>query len=464
MVVCWGETWELTPTMRATLDESTCVLTISTTQFAEPMPDYEPLLGFFPPYLRAGIFFHTVVIKNGVTRIGNSAFHFAYSLEHITIPNTVTSIGERAFASCSYLHSLDIPNSVIEIGEGAFESTYLLDSQLFSVRLPNSVTKIGSFRACVNLTYVNIPDQLTTISDCMFCGCSSISSLIIPNSVTVIESDAFAACRNLRAITIPSSVTTIGSGFVSGCSVLEKITVEWARPLFVSDDLFCGVNISVINLYVPSGSKSLYETAPGWKDFGKNIVEYDFVPVEERKTWELTPTMTATLDRNTGVLTISTTQSAEPMPDYDFSAPYLQYFYANFTSVVIEEGVTRIGDYAFCSNYQLESVTIPSTVTSIGKFAFAGSSLSTIDIPNSVTAIGEGAFEACSLFSINIPNSVTAIGAGAFRGCYNLLSFNFPNRLTTIENFVFWNCKSISSIIIPNSLSTIGKHVFFWLQ
>ena len=133
-------------------------------------------------------------------------------------------------------------------------------------------------------------------------------------------------------------------------------------------------------------------------------------------------------------------------------------------TVVIKDGVTSIGKYAFFWCSGLTSITIPNSVTSIGEHAFANcSGLTSITIPNSVTSIGNGAFSGCSgLTSITIPNSVTSIGNGAFLGCSGLTSITIPNSVKSIGNRTFWLCSGLTSITIPNSVKSIGNETF-WL-
>ena len=155
------------------------------------------------------------------------------------------------------------------------------------------------------------------------------------------------------------------------------------------------------------------------------------------------------------------------------------------TDVTIPNSVTRIGSSAFSGCSGLSSITIPNSVTSIGSSAFYGcSGLTTITIPNSVTSIGSSAFSCCSgltsiiipnsvtsigewisygcsnLTSITLPNSVTTIGNRAFRDCYSLTSITIPNSVTTIGNYAFENCSGLTSITIPNSVTTIGDYAF----
>ena len=122
-----------------------------------------------------------------------------------------------------------------------------------------------------------------------------------------------------------------------------------------------------------------------------------------------------------GVLTIS---GSGAMADYDdaSSQPW-EDLRSDITSIVIEDGVTHIGDWAFGYFGYLESVTIPTSVTTIGYMAFAESSIesTSLVIPNSVTSIGDYAFMDCVLLeTVTIGSGVTSIGEGAFSGCYDL--------------------------------------------
>ncbi len=164
-----------------------------------------------------------VIVKNGVTSIGNCAFFFCDSLTNITIPNSVTSIGKNVFSSCSSLSSITIPNSVTSIGGGAFSGC----RNLSNIIIPDSVTSIGgsTFKNCTSLSSITIPDSVVSIGPCTFWGCTNLSSVTIPNSVTSIEEYAFHGCSSLSSITIPNSVTSIGVGAFDSCSSLSSITI-----------------------------------------------------------------------------------------------------------------------------------------------------------------------------------------------------------------------------------------------
>ena len=218
----------------------------------------------------------SINIPNSVTYIGNSAFRECESLTNINIPNSVTNIGNNAFWGCKSLTNINIPNSVTNIGNNAFYGC----KSLTNINIPNSVTNIGNnaFRNCKSLTKIIIPssvvnmngnpfsgwngklyndskefiyehqvlfnkdrttliayrsndtnyiipDGVTNIGHCAFCGCKSLNSINIPNSVTYIGNDAFGGCKSLTSINIPNSVTNIGDWAFEQCESLTNINI-----------------------------------------------------------------------------------------------------------------------------------------------------------------------------------------------------------------------------------------------
>ena len=127
----------------------------------------------------------------------------------------------------------------------------------------------------------------------------------------------------------------------------------------------------------------------------------------------------------------------------------------------MDSPVTTIYERAFYES-DIERVTIPDSVTSIGSSAFEDcTSLTSVTIPDSVTSIGEGAFQYCTgLTSVTIPDSVTSIGEGAFAGCTGLTSVTIPDSVTSIGSCAFWDCTGLTSVTIPDSVTSIGSSAF----
>jgi len=188
----------------------------------------------------------TVIIPEGVTRIGYYAFSNCNKLTSITIPNTITNIDVGAFTSCWGFTSITLPTGLKSIGDTVLNNCFNLVSiviptgvtsigmnafggcsGLSSIDIPNSVTSIGSsaFSYCTNLTSIIIPSGLTSLSESLFSSCNKLTSITIPSGITTIGNNVFNSCTSLTNITIPSTVTTIGSGAFLGCKNLTTIII-----------------------------------------------------------------------------------------------------------------------------------------------------------------------------------------------------------------------------------------------
>ena len=142
---------------------------------------------------------------------------------------------------------------------------------------------------------------------------------------------------------------------------------------------------------------------------------------------------------------------------------YVFYDCSGLTSLTIPSSVTSIGGAAFEGCSGLTSLTIPSSVTSIGKEAFDGcSGLTSLTIPSGVTSIGDWAFRGCSgLTSLTIPSGVTEIGESAFEGCSGLTSLTIPSGVTSIGKWAFYGCSGLTSIYVyTKKLPELGYYVF----
>ena len=237
----------------------------------------------------------SVVIENGVTRIGEKSFCECTSLTAVTIPNSVTSIGEEAFRACYALADITIPNSVTSIEWSAFYNC----KALTKINIPNSVKFIRSwaFNSCSSLAEVNLPNGIETIEDGLFLGCSSLTHINIPNSVTIIEEDAFEHCSSLSEINIPNSVTSIGRGAFYYCDKLKYVKIGenvkeiggMAFPQDDDEDLVIEItsetpaNLGSVEafgflctIYVPENALETYRNAKYWKDHADQIMPKNY--------------------------------------------------------------------------------------------------------------------------------------------------------------------------------------------
>ena len=261
----------------------------------------------------------------------------------------------------------------------------------------------------------SVKEGTRIICDRAFLGCRSLSEIVIPSSVTGIGDSAFSWCRSLSEIVIPSSVTGIGDSAFSWCRSLSEIVIP-SSVTSIGDSAFCGCS-SLIYISIPKSVFGLNGN-PFAKWNGKleclspNFVYEDDVLFNKDKSRIIS-------FRNQNIKSYVIPSSVTSIGDYAFS------YCDSLSEIVIPSSFTSICDYAFSSCRSLSEIVIPSSVTSIGKGAFSCcDSLSEIVIPSSVTSIGDCAFYGCcSLSEIVIPSSVTSIGDRAFLGC------SFPNNL-----------------------------------
>lgn len=123
-----------------------------------------------------------------------------------------------------------------------------------------------------------------------------------------------------------------------------------------------------------------------------------------------------------------------------------------FTSIILPDTITTIGDYAFYGT-KISSITLPESVTTIGASAFENSRISTINIPSNVTSIGDRAFQTTSVKNIKLPEGLTSIGASTFYDCSALRSITLPASLTSIGENAFHNCYNLYTIIYKGDLA-----------
>jgi hypothetical protein len=130
-------------------------------------------------------------------------------------------------------------------------------------------------------------------------------------------------------------------------------------------------------------------------------------------------------------------------------------------SVTLPDSVINLGIGAFDLCYNLQSINIPNGVISIGGYTFEACNLTNITIPTSVTRIGEWAFFECTnLTSLAIPNSVTNIGDDAIRWCFKLAEVSLGDGVTSIGNLAFGQCTGLTNIMLGKAVSSIGSHAF----
>ena len=360
-----GMTWEL---INLTANSNNYILTISGTGDMDgyPWENYKSDIT-------------TVVIGDGVTSISDGAFEGCTSLTTVSIPASVTSVGSNAFASTPWLKGQ--PNGVVYVGKVAYKWKG-------------------------NAAIAAIADGTVSISPYAFYS-AQITSVIIPASVTSIGNLAFNSCQDLTSVIIPASVTSIGNYAFQSCTKLEYVYVLPTTPPTIGYNPFNACN-ALTAIVVPAAAYEDYVT--GWSSYQsklkKNSGNCGTTGSESSVTWSYNPT--------TKTLTISGTgqmmyygSALGGDSKYHSTAPW-SYLDSEIQKVIVEDGVTYIGSYAFAYCTALTSVSLPATVNQMGNYVCYSSNVTRIDIPGTTAAtIGTGGFDACPAdLQIAVPSTL----------------------------------------------------------
>lgn len=397
-----------------------------------------------------------------VTSLGND-FNRKYELSsfnELQYFTGLTTIDDGTFEYCGELSSVIIPPNVKTIGKSAFASCGLT-----SVTISNGVETIGigAFSGCSHLSSISIPSSVTSIGIGAFSNCG-LTSIEIPKNVTTIESSTFHECLSLTSVKIPEGVTKMESNAFSKCSSLKTITIP--SSLIEIDNSAITECGSLESIIVADGN-AVYDSHGNCN---------------------------AIIRKSDHVLMLGCKNTI--IPNDVLKIEYNAFESSNIESITIPNSVKSIGGFAFQRCTNLSSVTIGSSVEVIGERAFQGcSSLTSITIPRSVNSVIMGAFSGCSsLASIVvedgntfydsregcnaiiqksnntlvegcmntiIPNDVSTIGTIAFSGRSGLKSITIPNSVSVIETGAFYECTNLATVTLGNRVKSIFNYAFF---
>lgn len=309
----------------------------------------------------------------------------------------ITSICDAAFPSFTQLKRLYLPDSLVSIGESAFSY-------------------------CSSLEFISFGESLEVIEGAAFSHCPKLTNLdFSETSLVSLGGYAFYDCANILAVNLPLSLSSIGDGAFAACESLS--TVNYDGTIDEWGDVEIGGNNDKLLGIFP-------------QPFGKCGPD---------AYWEYDSTTATITIQGTGEIT---------------SSPAMLYNDGN-NKIVIEEGITSIGESAFDSA-PVSSVTMPSTLESIGTRAFYNClGIQALDFPDSLKEIGDYAFSGLGLIeTIELPEGLMYIGTGAFGFNQSLSEVSIPGSVKQIGSQAFMDCPNLSTIEINEGVEIIGKEAF----
>ena len=383
-----------------------------------------------------------------VTKIGNSAFSGATSLQSITLSESITSIESNTFTG-SNIKEVYAPSACAgTVAKQTGASTVVVTS--------GDTIGESAFSGCTYLTSITLPNELTAIGDSAFYGCTGLESITIPNGVTVIGTSAFSGCAGLENVTLPNGLTTIKDSAFKGCTGLESIIIP-NSVISVGSSSFTGCD-NLITISMPS---TCALTIIKQLDVADITITGDTI-------------FNNVFQNYTGTLNITLADSITTIGDYAFSGC------SGLTEIILPNNLQNIGDYAFEKCVNLTEIILPNSITKIGSYAFCDCvGLTSISIPDQLTYISQDTFTNCTnIGEVHAPASCagslakatgaskviitsgSTIGLRAFEDCIDLKEVIISDSVTSIEHGAFWGCSGLTYVSLSKSIKTINSYAF----
>lgn len=413
------------------------------------------------PYVMSNRYLKTVELPDSFDPDFQYTFNGCKNLTSVRLPKTMTTLWENMFKFCSKLTTVELPTTITSVGNYAFYSS----TRLISIVLPESVQTIGTsvFSGCSKLLSVQLPQNLTELPAFTFNGCNKLTEVNIPEQLQTIGMSAFNGCSSLQHVQLPQGLTEISEKAFVNCSQLTEIILpEHVRS--VGDSAFSGcTSVTTLRLNTELqtiGVNAFLDTAMTELAIPASVASIGQGAFSSETLQRVTAEEGITeINGFSGCFALQEVQlpsTLKTIGDYAFGED------TALEHITIPEGTERIGDSVFSGCEALQSITIPDSVTSMGSAVFYGCNLSGgITLSAAITEIPSGAFSATKITELTLPDTVTAIGDSAFASCEQLRTVQLPNSVTALGASVFENCKALENVQLPNQITEIPSKAFY---
>lgn len=393
-------------------------------------------------------------------------FNYRTGLEKIILPKSLEVIGDGAFNGDENLTEIVMFDNVREIGGIAFYET-----SIKNINIPEGVEMIAmsTFSSCKYLESITLPSTLRIIEPMAFMNCKALQEIKIPEGITKFGTAVFFGCDSLKKVWLPSTLTDMGPKTFSSCYEITEVHIRATTPPAWNKRPFAQIYESAV-LYVPEGCKDAYKNVlddegNGWGEF--IYIEEEADETEDKPVEIKNPVFIDGIyynlseDDMSAVVTFgdASVEESRCTPEYEVESitipSTVTYNKKQFT-------VKGIGQDAFRFVKELKNIVLPETLDSIGESAFKLCyGLEKVTFPKNMKKIGRHAFFSCGMLKeFNMPMSISEIEEGAFAYCYSITSFDFPENITVMNNDIFKGCESLTSIVMHEGLKSIGNYAF----
>lgn len=386
-----------------------------------------------------------------VAALADRCFEGFYNLETLILPEHLSYISAYAFQGCGKLKSVTLPASVTELNPEAFNGSALREINVSSgssafcsvngVLFSKDKKTLLRYPCGNEAKSYTIPSGVKAIADYAFYGCENLTSITIPDGVISIGNNAFEYCWDLSSVNIPDSVVSIENyAFLNS-------GIENGIPFVLSKNVsYVGIQALTSAVSITVSSENPYFTSENGVLFSKDMSKLIQYPEHSAaRSYEIPSTVTeicpAAFDETFNLQSVS-------IPDSVVSIGEAAFYGSGLRSVVIPHGVREIQNYTFSDCNKLSQVLLPDNLTTINMSAFSWcSSLQDITLPDSVQTIGDAAFSYCeSLTKMTLPFGIMHISYDLFSGCTSLTTLVIPASVGVIYPWAFHECAALSSV------------------